>query len=334
MEEKISFASLGRIEALKKLYEGSGFTAFSPAQFKSGAGRCESVSRLLCEGVDFDLTYFPLKHLGYKSVVVVTAMLYARFCTPKCLHYNLAISTKLDFEHIQEFWSGVCAAAKDYGYEAVELNLGASVHGFYIGVGAEGYCRELDDKRRPAAKSMDLICLSGNLGGAYMGLKILEAEKENFGKEGVNTQRLEKYKRLVGDYLKPDLDVNIPKQMADGAFYPSYGYCVDKGLSDAVKRLQRDSGLGAKVYVDKIPFGGGLFDIAKEMEIDPVSAALNGGEDYRILFTIPLEQFEKFRHDFQVWQVIGHLAQPEVGAAVVMPDGLELPMRSQGWKNE
>ena len=277
MEEKISFASLGRVEAIRQLYEGSGYSAFAPAQFKSGAGRCESVNRLFCEGVDFDLTYFPLKHLGYKSVVVVSSMLYAAFCTPKSLHFNLAISAKLDFEQIKEFWSGVCSAAKDYGYTALSLDLSASVNGFYISVGAEGFCRELDDKRRPKAKSMDLVCLSGNLGGAFMGLKLLESEKENFasaatnaagsnGTGGVNTKRLEKYKRLVGDYLKPDLDVNIPQNLADGGFYPTYGYCIDRGLSDAVKRLQRDSGLGVKIYVDKIPFGGGLFDLSKEMQ--------------------------------------------------------------------
>ncbi|MBQ1209443.1 MAG: hypothetical protein IIX64_03105 [Bacteroidales bacterium] len=353
MEEKISFASLGRVEAIRQLYEGSGYSAFAPAQFKSGAGRCESVNRLFCEGVDFDLTYFPLKHLGYKSVVVVSSMLYAAFCTPKSLHFNLAISAKLDFEQIKEFWSGVCSAAKDYGYTALSLDLSASVNGFYISVGAEGFCRELDDKRRPKAKSMDLVCLSGNLGGAFMGLKLLESEKENFAGAatnaaggngtsagttnatgGVNTKRLEKHKRLVGDYLKPNLDVNIPQNLADGGFYPTYGYCIDRGLSDAIKRLQRDSGLGVKIYVDKIPFGGGLFDLSKEMGLDAVSTALNGGEDYRILFTLPLEQFEKFRHDFQTWQVIGHLAKEDVGAAVVMPDGLEIPMRAQGWKKE
>ena len=145
---------------------------------------------------------------------------------------------------------------------------------------------------------------------------------------------LEKYKLLVGDYLRPVLDAAIPKLMADAGFYPSLGVCVDKGLSDAVKRVSRQSGFGAKIYLDRIPFGGGLFEAAKELDIDAASTALNGGEDWRILFVLPIEQFEKFRHDFQTWQVIGHLALPEAGASLVMPDGVELPLRAQGWKEE
>jgi thiamine-monophosphate kinase len=115
---------------------------------------------------------------------------------------------------------------------------------------------------------------------------------------------------------------------------PSYGYLVTRGLADAVKRLVRDSGLGAKIYVDKLPFAGKTFEVSKEFGIDPISAAINGGEDYRLLFTIPIGKHEKFRHDFQTFDIIGHLAKPEVGATIVTPDGVELPMKAQGWKEE
>ena len=120
--------------------------------------------------------------------------------------------------------------------------------------------------------------------------------------------------------------------MEDTGLIPSFGYLVSRGLSDAVKRLVRDSGFGAKIYVDKLPFAGKTFDTAKELGIDPLTAALNGGEDYRLLFTIPITQSEKFRHDFQTFDIIGHLAKPEVGAVIVTPDGVELPLKAQGWK--
>jgi hypothetical protein len=140
------------------------------------------------------------------------------------------------------------------------------------------------------------------------------------------------YKVQVGAYLKPQLNTGIVDQMEKDEIVPSYGYLVTRGLADAIKRLVRDSGLGAKVYVDRLPFAGKTFDLGKELDIDPISAALNGGEDYRLLFTIPIGKHDKFRHDFQTFDIIGHLAKPEVGAALVTPDGVELPMKAQGWK--
>ena len=365
MEEKSTFASLGRVGAIRKLHEESPFKTVGGEGVSCENGRMESVCRLMTEGIDFDLSYFPLTHLGYKAVVCVTAQLYARFAMPVSLRFHLGVSAKLDFERIRDFWKGACAAAKDYGYKNASIDLSASVNGLAIAASATGFVSELNAKRRPAPKSRDLLCLSGNLGGAFMGLKVLEREKQRMQASAAGTAAdaqagasasgtastqaygagsqasggqampgLEKYKLLVGDYLKPVLDTDIPRLFADSGFYPSQGVCVDKGLSDAVKRLGEMTGLGAKIYVDRIPFGGGLFDAAKEMDIDAVSTALNGGEDHRVLFTLPLQQFEKFRHDFQTWQVIGHLALPEAGTALVMPDGVELPLRAQGWKEE
>ena len=115
--------------------------------------------------------------------------------------------------------------------------------------------------------------------------------------------------------------------------YPSSGYLVSKGLSDAIKRLNADTGLGAKIYADKIPFEGNSFELGREFDIDPISAAMNGGDDYRLLFTIPIMQLEKFRRDFQTFDIIGHLARPEVGAVLVTPEGIELPLKAQGWND-
>jgi thiamine-monophosphate kinase len=249
---------------------------------------------------------------------------------------RLGISSKLDFKHIKEVWEGIVAAAKEHGYKNVSLDLLPSPNGLTVSVSCTGETSLLMAKRRPAAKSMDLICVSDNLGAAYMGFQVLEREKRAFDNSGdVKAQpKLDEYKNLIGAYLKPQINPQIIKLMEDAEIMPSYGYLVNRGLGDAVKRLVRDSGLGAKIYVDKLPFAGKTFELGREMNIDPVSAALNGGEDYRLLFTIPIGKHEKFRHDFQTFDIIGHLAKPEVGAAVVTPDGVELPIKAQGWKNE
>ena len=330
-----TFSDLGRVEAIEKLYEGTGYKAFESSRFETeGKSHVTLQSRTFLEGIDFDLTYFPLKHLGYKCVIAVTGELYAEFSHPRALDVRLGISSKLDYQHIKEVWSGIVAAAKEHGYKKVNLDLVPSPNGLAVSVSATGETSLLMAKRRPAAKSMDLICISDNIGAAYLGFQVLEREKRAFEKSGdAKAQpKLDDYKVQVGAYLQPKINSGIVTQMEKDEIVPSYGYLVTRGLADAIKRLVRDSGLGAKIYVDKLPFAGKTFDLGKELDIDPISAALNGGEDYRLLFTIPIGKHDKFRHDFQTFDIIGHLAKPEVGAALVTPDGVELPMKAQGWK--
>lgn len=328
------FSDLGRVEAIARLYEGTPFKPFKTGYFET-SGKCfiSSQSRTFIEGIDFDLTYFPLKHLGYKCVTAVTGELYAEFSFPRTMDVRLGISAKLDFQHIQEIWQGIVTAAKEHGYKDVTLDLVPSPNGLTVSVSAVGETSQLTAKRRPAPKSMDLICVSDNLGAAYLGFQILEREKRRFEESGDAKAQpdLDAYKNLVGAYLKPQINPQTVKLMEDAEILPSFGYLVTRGLADSVKRLVRDSGLGAKIYVDKLPFAGRTFDLGKELNIDPISAALNGGEDYRLLFTIPIGKHDKFRHDFQTFDIIGHLAKPEVGAVIVTPDGVELPMKAQGW---
>ena len=330
-----TFSDLGRIGAIEKLYEGTKYHPFESSWFETESkAYIGSHSRLFIEGIDFDLTYFPLKHLGYKCVTAVTGELYAEFSHPRTLDVRLGVSAKLDFLHIKDLWEGIVAAASEHGYKQVTLDLNPSPNGLAISVSASGETSLLMGKRRPKAHGMDLICISDNVGAAYLGFSILEKEKQAFLKSGETHSKadMEKYKKLVGAYLKPQIGPSVIGQMEDSGLIPSFGYLVSRGLSDAVKRLVRDSGFGAKIYVDKLPFAGKTFDTAKELGIDPLTAALNGGEDYRLLFTIPITQSERFRHDFQTFDIIGHLAKPEVGAVIVTPDGVELPLKAQGWK--
>jgi thiamine-monophosphate kinase len=332
-----SFKEYGKEEAIVLLFEGTGFDCEEKPAFEAAPGSTVvSASRFFLEGIDFDLTYFPLKHLGYKCVAALAGDIYASMAHPRTLSVKLGLSAKLDFSHVRELWSGVVTAAREHGFKSLDLDLVPSPNGLSVCVSAVGEEFKLTRGRTVKARSKDLVCVSGSLGAAFLGQQILEREKRTFEKTTDDSSQpdLEKYKMLIGSYLKPEVPNGVVDRLEEVGIYPSHGYLVSHGLSDALKRLVRDSGLGVKVYADKIPFEGNSFAFGKEMDIDPISAAMNGGDDFRLLFTIPILSAEKFRRDFQTFDIIGHLAQPEVGAVLVTPEGVELPVIAQGWRNE
>jgi len=329
-----SFADIGRIEAIEQLYRLSAYNPVTDLAYTSAkGGRITTASRMFLEGIDFNLVYFPLKHLGYKCVVGVVGELYAALAHPKLLNVVLGISAKLDFPQIKDLWLGITVAAKEHGFEAVNLDLQPSNNGLFLSLSATGETSLLTEKRRMAAKSKDLICVSGSLGAAYLGMQVMERGAKTFHESGEQPD-MTQYKMLVGSYLRPELDASVVERLEDAEIYPPYAYFVTRGLSDALKRLTRDSGLGAKVYADKIPFEGNSFQLGKELDMDPVSAAMNGGDDNRLLFVVPILHLEKFRREFQTFDIIGHLAQPEAGTVLVTPEGLEFPVKAQGWPEE
>ncbi len=332
-----SFKEYGKEEAIVLLFEGTGFDREEKPAFEAAPGSTVvNASRFFLEGIDFDLTYFPLKHLGYKCVAALAGDIYASMAHPRTLSVKLGLSAKLDFSHVRELWSGVVTAAREHGFKSLDLDLVPSPNGLSVCVSAVGEEFKLTRGRTVKARSKDLVCVSGSLGAAFLGQQILEREKRTFEKTTDDSSQpdLEKYKMLIGSYLKPEVPNGVVDRLEEVGIYPSHGYLVSHGLSDALKRLVRDSGLGVKVYADKIPFEGNSFAFGKEMDIDPISAAMNGGDDFRLLFTIPILSAEKFRRDFQTFDIIGHLAQPEVGAVLVTPEGVELPVKAQGWRNE
>lgn len=307
-----SFAEIGRIGAIEKLFAGIEGKRKKDISF---------VHRVMLEGIDFDLSYFPLKHLGYKAVVEVTGELYSRLCEAQNLSVILGVSSKLDYRQIEEFWSGVRVAAEEFGYSGLNLDMVPSLNGLSISLGATGaqpsalFCK---------AQSKDVICVSGALGSAFLGQQVLENR----------SAELEKYKMMVADYLKPELREHTPTHFKEVGITPSAGCFVTRGLADALLNLRKETGLGVKVYADKIPFEGNSFSLGKELDIDPVSAAMNGGDDCRLLFTVPILQAEKFHREFPAYDIIGHLALSEAGACMVTPEGVELPVRAQGWNTE
>ena len=325
------FERMGRIDAIRQLFEGSGFEPFKECAFTPAAGESVvSASRMLLEGIDFSLVYFPAKHLGYKAVALATGELYGSLASPRGLSVKLGISAKLGFSSIKELWDGAVAAAKEFGYSAVDLDLQPSRNGLSISMSAIGV-KSMKDAPAPASK--DLLCVSGALGAAYLGLQVLERGKDRFDRGEENREELEKYRMLVGSYLRPELPVGLPAALAQDGIKPSAACFVDRGLADALLRIVRSTGLGAKVYADHIPFEGGSFELGKTLDIDPVSAAMNGGDDCRVLLAVPMSSYESFRHNFQTFDIIGHLAQSDVGAVLVSPDGLEHKVSAPGWPN-
>lgn len=388
-----TFSLLGKQEAIDKLYSMSPFsrcgTVLMPLCGASGAdghegkpdgksvnkADCKSGGRagvhgrgsvigsaavLLSEGTDFDLVYNPLKHLGYKSVLAVLGELYVKMAVPYGLSVRIGVSSKLDFPQISELWSGMVVAMKEHGITAVSLDLLPSLNGLVISLSALGSV-PASLKEPQAPHTMDLICVSDNLGSAYMGLHVLEREKAAFNAsaavlhgrserpgshQGAQSDQhtglpsgsqsglqpdLKKYEYLLGAYLRPEIRGDIVRAFEEAGFVPSCGYFVRNGLADAVKRLSRDTGLGAKIYVERIPIADKVFDMADEIGMDPLAAALNGGDDFRYLFVIPIGLHDVFRRDFQTFDVIGHLAKPEAGSVIVTPEGAELPLKAQGW---
>ena len=329
---KESFSDIGKISAIERLFEGSGFAPWEDLSFQpSPKNKVLSFQKTFIEGTDFDLVYFPLKHLGYKCAASVLGELSAACASARTISVVLGVSAKLDFDEIRKIWSGAVTAATEFGVAKAALDLIPSQNGLSISISATGEIPFEFSARTPSPASKDILCVSGRLGAAFFGLQVLERGKKAFDKAGDD---LEKHRMFVGAYLKPEMDADMPERLLKEEIFPSAGLLVTKGLADAVKRVAARTGLGAKVYADKIPFEGNSFALGKELDIDPVSAAMNGGDDFGILFAIPILSFEKFHREFPTFSAIGHLALPEAGTVLVTPEGAELSLRAQGWPEE
>jgi thiamine-monophosphate kinase len=241
----------------------------------------------------------------------------------------LGISARFCLEDVAELWAGVVAAAKEHSLKSLSLELNPSVNGLSISLGAFGSQKKKVLDSRPAAKSMDLICLSGNVGAAYMGQHVLEREKASFVAAAEGKQPdLSKYKYILAQYLCPEVQANTIDRFLEQDIVPSAGAFVTKGLAEAVKKLSAATGLGAKVYVDKIPISSHTFDMAEEINMDVFTAAMNGGDDYRLLFAVPIGKHEVLSKEIQTYDIIGHLCKPDVGCQLVTPEGAEIEIKA------
>ncbi|MBO5804664.1 MAG: hypothetical protein J6R25_06320 [Bacteroidales bacterium] len=329
---RTELSSIGKVNAINKLFEGTKYTNEPSVAFTKRASKCHAHSVLL-EGVDYDLVYTPLKHLGYKAVLSVIGEIYAKLHSPYSLSVKLGLSSRFCFEDIQELWKGILAASEEHGVEHLALDLIPSVNGLCISLSAVGVQKEKIIASLPQSKNMDLICLTGDVGAAYMGLHVLEREKAAFikSKEKEMKPQMGKYKYILESYLSPQIKPEILERFFEDKIYPAKGYFVTKGLGSAILQLTQDTGFGAKVYLERLPISSRTFAMAEEINMDAITAAMNGGDDYKFIFTIPIEKHEEMLRDFQDYDIIGHLAQPEVGAALVTPEGAEIPIHAQGF---
>lgn len=287
---------------------------------------------LLLEGIHFDLTYTPLKHLGYKAVMVNFSDIYAMYGTPKQITVSLGVSKRFCIEDLEQLYDGMKMACEAHGVDLVGGDTSASMTGLTISITAIGEAEKGQVVKRDGAKPNDLICVSGDLGAAYMGLQILEREKTVFKgqkEEDVNPDFSGK-EYILQRQLKPEARVDIISHLKEKGIVPTAMMDVSDGLSSELIHICTQSGVGCRVFEDRIPIDYQTAATAEEFNMNLTTAAMNGGEDYELLFTVPLELHDLIEGVEDV-HVIGHVCDKSLGMNLVTRDGQEFGLKAQGW---
>lgn len=301
---------------------------------------------LLMEGVHFDLQYVPLRHLGYKSAMVNLSDIYAMNGTPRQITVSLAISKKFSIEDIEELYAGIRLACEQHHVDVVGGDTTSSLTGLAISITAIGEARPEDVVYRNGAKETDLICVSGNLGAAYMGLQLLEREKSIFNQQMAEAQKrgdnraIQELEQAQPDFggkeyllerqLKPEARRDIIEALAQAGIRPTSMMDISDGLSSELLHICSQSHLGCRVYEERIPLDYQTAVMAEELNMNVTTCALNGGEDYELLFTVPLTDNDKVSQIPDI-KVIGYMTKESLGKALISRDGNEFEMKAQGW---
>ncbi|MBR3977966.1 MAG: thiamine-phosphate kinase [Bacteroidaceae bacterium] len=284
---------------------------------------------LLMEGVHFDLTYFPLKHLGYKAVVANISDIYAMNGTPRQITVSIALSRKFCIEDIEELYAGIRLACQQYGVDIVGGDTTSSLTGLAISITAIGTAPKGTSVRRNGAKETDLICVTGNLGAAYMGLQLLEREKiATAGKDIQPDFQGKEY--ILERQLKPEARKEVLEKLREEGVTPTAMIDISDGLSSELMHICKQSGTGCRIYEERIPIDYQTAIMAEELNLNVVTCALNGGEDFELLFTVPIADHEKVAAMKEV-RVIGHIVNESMGLALITRDGAEMELKAQGW---
>jgi thiamine-monophosphate kinase len=287
---------------------------------------------LLVEGVHFDLSYTPLKHLGYKSVIVNLSDVYAMNAIPTQLTVSLGISNRFSLEALDEFYEGVYAACDKYGVDLVGGDTTSSQKGFIISVTAIGEVAPGMFVKRSTAQTGDLLCVSGTLGAAYVGLLFLEREKRIFLESPGVQPDLENETYVIGRLLKPEARKDIIDFFAKSELVPTSMMDISDGLSSEILHICKDSNLGCVLYEDKLPIAEDMKKAAFKFEIDPTACALSGGEDYELLFTVPQSAYDKLVLNEEI-SVIGYMTELDKGVKLYTKGGSQHPITAQGWNH-
>ena len=285
---------------------------------------------LLMEGVHFDLVYTPMKHLGYKAAIVNFSDIYAMNGTPKQITVSLAVSKRFCIEDLDLFYEGLQLACQLHGVDIVGGDTTSSVTGLAISITCIGVADKEQVTYRNGAKETDLICVSGDLGAAYMGLQLLEREKAVFeGQKEINPDFSGK-EYLLERQLKPEARKDIIEELSKAGIRPTAMMDISDGLSSELMHICTQSNVGCRVYEERIPIDYQTAIMAEELNMNVTTCALNGGEDYELLFTIPLTDHDKVS-SIKGIKVIGHITKPELGCGLITRDGQEFELKAQGW---
>lgn len=286
---------------------------------------------LLLEGIHFNLIYTPMKHLGYKAVIRAISDIYAMNGIPGQLFVSLGISSRFSVEQLEELYEGISLACDKYKVDLAGGDTTSSVTGLTIGLTAIGYVEKKNVIRRNSARANDLICVTGDFGSAFMGLQLLERERKLFQKEKVTQPDLSGYEYVIGRQLKPEFPSGVLDELKSADIIPTSMIDVTEGLASDLLQICKLSGTGCRIYYSKIPIDYETTKLAEEFNIDPMTPALNGGEDYELLFTVPLETLDIIR-SIQSVKVIGHMTSDINEKYIVGDDGSQVEISAQGWK--
>lgn len=290
---------------------------------------------MLMEGIHFDLTYTPLKHLGYKAAMVNLSDVYAMNGTPRQLLVSIAVGRRFKVEHLDELYAGIRLACERHGVDIVGGDTTTSLTGLAISITCIGEAQAEDIVYRSGAKDTDLICVSGNLGAAYMGLQLMEREKRIFESQKSNPETAAQpdfsgREYLIERLLKPEARRDIIQRLHEAGIRPTSMMDISDGLSSEAMHICKQSHTGCRIYEERIPIDYQTAVTAEEFNMNVYTAALNGGEDYELLFTVPLTDHEKVEQLDDI-KVIGHITRPELGAKLITRDGNEFDLKAQGW---
>ncbi len=287
---------------------------------------------LLLEGVHFDLVYVPLKHLGYKAAVVNFSDIYAMNGQPKQITVSLGVSKRFSVEDLEDLYAGLQLACKTYGVDLVGGDTSASLTGLTISITCIGEGEDGKITYRNGAKVNDLICVTGDLGSAYLRLQLLEREKIVFAANNEAQPEFDDFDYILQRQLKPEARKDIIKALHDKGILPTSMMDISDGLSSEMIHICTQSNVGCRIYEDKIPIHYQAAVMAEELNMNIVTAALNGGEDYELLFTVPMEDYDKVV-TIEGVGIVGHITKPELGLNLVGREGEEIELRAQGWNS-
>ena len=285
---------------------------------------------MLVEGIHFDLSYTPVQHLGYKAVAVNVSDIAAMNARPEQITVSIALSNRFSVEAIDALYAGIKAACENYKVDLVGGDTTSSTSGLVISITAIGRAKKEDIAYRNGAKVNDILCVTGDLGAAFAGLQVLTREKEVYLTNPDMQPDIEKYEYLVGRQLKPEARTDIVFDLAEAGVKPTSMIDVSDGLASELFHIAKNSGVGLRIYEDKIPIDHMAYETAIEFKLDPITCALNGGEDYELLFTIDKADQEKIKNHPDI-HFIGYIHERRGENMLITKQGTPVPLRAQGW---